>query len=93
MNLKAYKSRVAGMGCIMVEAGFGFECAGRVELHHPREGVGAAQRESDWCVIPLCTEHHLGALGVHNRRSFYGRTKLNEWDLIALVIELNWRMS
>lgn len=70
----------------MVSLGFGAECAGRVELHHPREEQGAAQRASDWLVIPLCREHHQGPLGIHRRKSFFGRTKLEELDLLAATL-------
>jgi hypothetical protein len=91
--LHEYMNQVARSGCVMARLGYQDECLGAVELHHPRDGVGAAQRESDWLVIPICRGHHTGALGVHNRRSFYVRTKLNEWDLLAAVIEFNWRQD
>ena len=34
-------------------------------LHHPRSGVGKGQRCSNFDVIPLCYEHHVGKTGVH----------------------------
>ena len=84
---KLWKDRVAALGCIAGRLGWGAECAGRVELHHLREGQGAAQRASDSLVVPLCTGHHTGPLGIHHKRSFYGRTKLEELDLLAATIE------
>ena len=28
------------------------------EIHHPRQGVGKAQKASHWDAIPLCPSHH-----------------------------------
>jgi len=81
-----YRERVRLLGCIMARAGFGAECGGPIEIHHPREGEGAAQRAEDWLSIPLCREHHQGAFGVHRLKSFYGRTKRDEMDLLAMTI-------
>jgi hypothetical protein len=69
----------------MAHLGWEAECFGRVELHHPRDGEGAAQRASDWNVLPLCHAHHdpQSPLSIHRMKSFYARTKLDEWDLIA----------
>lgn len=85
-----HRERVRALGCIMGRLGFGAECFanyGGIETHHPREGEGAAQRASDFLVIPLCWEHHQGELGIHRLKSFYGRTKLDEMDLLAATIE------
>lgn len=48
--VKRYMSAVGKLGCLV--------CGAPPQLHHPREGVGAGQRESDWCVVPLCRTHH-----------------------------------
>jgi hypothetical protein len=85
-----YRERVRELGCIMERLGFGAECFannGGVEIHHPREGEGAAQRAEDWLGTPLCWQHHQGPLGIHRLKSFYARTKLDEMDLLAATIE------
>lgn len=60
-----------------------------VEVHHIREGQGAAQRSADTLVIPLCPEHHRGASGIHGlgKRGFYTRYKKGELDLLAETLE------
>jgi hypothetical protein len=78
---------VASIGCIMAALGYRDECSGRVEVHHLREGVGAAQRQSDWLTIPVCHAHHTEhPFGVHLRKAFQTRTKLDELDLLAETI-------
>jgi hypothetical protein len=47
---REYMNRVAELGCII--------CRRPAELHHPRDGVGMAQRSSHYSVIPLCHVHH-----------------------------------
>lgn len=84
---KRHLSRVAALGCIL--------CASRgtrgtpAEIHHLREGQGAAQRGSDFTAVPLCPEHHRGASGLHGlgTRGFAARYKLDELDLLAMTIE------
>jgi len=79
--------RVAQVGCILCHhLGFGHSDA---EVHHIREGQGAAQRASDWLVVPLCPEHHRGQSGVHGlgTKGFYCRYKLSELDLLAMTLE------
>jgi hypothetical protein len=80
-------SRVAGIGCILCRSlGYG---ATPAEVHHVRDGQGAAQRASDWLVVPLCPEHHRGASGLHGlgTRGFATRYRVNEMDLLAMTIE------
>lgn len=38
-----------------------------VEVHHIREGTGAARRASDFDTIPLCEDCHRGAEGIHGK--------------------------
>lgn len=74
--------RVAQLPCIL--------CGAQpVEVHHIREGQGAAQRAQDTLTIPLCPEHHRGANGLHGlgRKGFYTRYKLDELDLLAATLE------
>jgi hypothetical protein len=40
------------LGCIVGRLGWGAECGGPIELHHPREGAGAAQKTGAWLKIP-----------------------------------------
>lgn len=87
MKAKRHLSRVAGLGCILCRS-LGIPDT-PAEIHHLREGQGAAQRGSDWLAVPLCPEHHRGGSGVHGLgvRGFAARYKLDELDLLALTLE------
>lgn len=77
-----WMTRVAALPCAV--------CGAQpVELHHLREGQGAAQRAQHTLVVPLCVYHHRGAEGVHGLgvRGFYMRHKKDELDLLAATIE------
>lgn len=76
---KRWMQRVADLGCLI--------CGQPAELHHVREGQGAAQRAQDALVVPLCPDHHRGNDGIHSRKTFYLRHKLDELDLLAMTIE------
>lgn len=82
-SAKRHKDRAAGIGCILC-ALLGMPGT-PAQLHHPREGQGAAQRANDWLVIPLCDEHHTGKTGIHGmgRSAFESRYRLTEMDLLA----------
>lgn len=86
MNVKEWKNAVAELGCSMCRR-MGYPET-PAQLHHPRDGVGAAQRASDWLVIPLCPAHHTGSKGWHGTRDDFKRHSVNEWDLLADTIEL-----
>lgn len=82
-----HMGRVAALGCILCRhLGNG---ATPAEVHHIRDGQGAAQRASDWLTVPLCPEHHRGESGLHGlgRRGFERRYRLGELDLLAMTIE------
>jgi len=82
---KKYMSRVAELGCSLCQViGYGPTPA---EVHHLREGVGMAQRNSDFLAIPLCPEHHRGASGVHGDRSALKNARQDEMSLLAWTIE------
>lgn len=84
MSVKAYKNRVADLGCILCRVmGLGQTPA---QLHHVREGQGMAQRASDWLVIPLCPDHHTGTRGIHGDRTDLRMAKVSEMDLLAETI-------
>lgn len=79
---KRHMGRVAALPCVL--------CGAQpVEVHHIREGQGAAQRAQDVLTVPLCPEHHRGASGIHGlgRKGFYTRWKRDELDLLAATLE------
>lgn len=84
---KRHLSRIAGLGCILCRR---LGTPGTpAEIHHLRDGAGAAQRGSDWTAIPLCPEHHRGASGLHGlgTRGFAARYRVDELGLLADTIE------
>jgi hypothetical protein len=82
---KKYMNRVAELGCSLCQViGYGPTPA---EVHHLREGVGMAQRNSNFLTIPLCPEHHRGASGVHGDRSALKNARQDEMSLLAWTIE------
>lgn len=83
---KRHMGRVAGLGCVLC-AHLGYRDS-PAEVHHIRDGQGAAQRASDWLTVPLCPEHHRGKTGLHGfgTRGFAARYKLDELDLLAMTI-------
>jgi hypothetical protein len=60
----------------------------RTECHHPREGVGMAQRQHDRLAIGLCTDDHTGPQGLHGDRTYMHILKADEMDLLAVTLEL-----
>lgn len=88
---KRHMGRVADLSCILCRhLGFPGSIA---EIHHIREGQGAAQRASNYLTVPLCPEHHRGASGLHGlgTRGFAARYRLNELDLLAMTTEVMWK--
>ena len=85
MNVKAWKSQVASLGCIACAI---LEQTDDIpaQLHHPRTGQGKGQRASDWLVVPLCERHHEGKDGIHSG-TFYQKYRSDEMDLLAWTIE------
>lgn len=79
---KRWMNRVAGLPCVLCGTS-------PVELHHIREGQGAAQRAQDTLCLPLCPDCHRGPNGIHGlgRKGFYMRYKRDELDLLADTIE------
>ena len=86
-----HMGRVAALGCILCRH-LG-NPGTPAEVHHIREGQGAAQRASNWLTVPLCPEHHRGASGLHGlgTRGFAARYRLNELDLLAMTTEVMWK--
>lgn len=85
MTPKDWKSRVAGLGCILCQH-LGHEET-PASLHHPRMGQGKGQRASDWLVIPLCKFHHQDPKSGIESGRFYQLYRLDEMDLLAMTIE------
>lgn len=85
---RRHLDRVASLGCILCSVHFGVE-GSAAEIHHLREGQGAAQRGSDFTAIPLCPACHRGPNGLHGlgTRGFKARYNLDELDLLAMTIE------
>ena len=83
-----HMERVAGLPCCVCEH-MGRPHVYGVQVHHIREGQGAAQRADDMLVLPLCYDHHLGASGIHGlgRKGFYARYKIDELQLLAATLE------
>ena len=78
-------SRVADLGCLLCEArGIHNTPA---EIHHIRMGQGMQQRSEHWLTVPLCPEHHRGPHGIHGDRQAFKLAKVDELDLLAVVIE------
>lgn len=85
MKASEWKSRVASLGCIVCSLEGNEEVP--ANLHHVREGQGMSQRASDFLIIPLCRKHHQEKGGIHDKQAFYLKYKMDELDLLALVLE------
>lgn len=89
---KEHMNRVAALGCVLCRRlGYG---ESPCELHHPRTGVGMAQRASNMDVIGLCPEHHRGNLGLHGMgrkafEKFYGVTELDLLEQVKNLLQKN----
>ena len=83
--IKKHLDNVANMGCLVCRSPF-------VHLHHIRpKNTGFGRRTSDWCVIPLCQEHHQGNSGVHNGKKTFEKRYGEEIYLLELVIRHIYR--
>lgn len=80
---KLHLSRVADLGCII--------CHQPAEIHHLRTGMGMAQRNSNFNVIPLCPLHHrTGGYGTafHAGKKAFEQNFGSELDLLTRVEKL-----
>lgn len=75
---RAYLGRVAALGCIV--------CHQPAQVHHIREGQGGSQRASHFLTIPLCPDHHTGALSIHGSKRQFENLFGGELDLLAETI-------
>lgn len=82
MNAKEYMAKMHELPCLVCEL-MG-QPSLPVEAHH----VGLGDDRSDWLVVPLCTEHHRGATGVHglSRRGFVIRYQLTDLIMVGLTV-------
>lgn len=84
---KQHMDRVASLGCYLCNLrGYGPTPA---QVHHLREGVGMAQRNSAWLTVPLCERHHsnFSKDGIHGGREEWKRAQVGEMDALAWTIE------
>lgn len=85
--IKAHLDRIGSMDCVLCEA-LGRRQASKTDVHHIREGQGMSQRASDFLTIPLCHEDcHQGPNGIHGDRALFRLAKVEELDLLAIVME------
>lgn len=84
---KLHLSKVAALGCFLCRRlGYGYVGS---QIHHLREGVGLAQRNSNWLVVPLCAEHHTGSVdGIHGQRRAWKLASVGEMDALADTLAL-----
>lgn len=83
---KRHLDRVGSLGCALCRRiGYGETPA---EVHHIREGQGAAQRAQNWLTIPLCPTHHRGDHGIHGDRKSFRNAAVDELDLLSDTIAL-----
>lgn len=84
---KEWLDKVANLGCYLCRhLGYG---ATPAQIHHLREGVGMAQRNSNFLVIPLCDRHHSNASpdGIHGGRKAWKLAQVGEMDALADTLE------
>lgn len=82
-----YKNMVAELGCYLCQhLGYGRTPA---QVHHLREGMGMAQRNSDYVIVPLCDRHHANSSpdGIHGGRKAWKRAQVGEIDALAWTLE------
>lgn len=86
MNLDEWKELIHGLPCVVCHLQTGNKSYG-VEAHHLQS---VRNDLADWLEVPLCTEHHRGANGVHglSRRAFSTRYNLDDLSLIAATLKL-----
>lgn len=76
---RRHLARVASLACFICGA---TPC----EVHHVRSGQGMGQRASNWLVIALCPDDHVGRRGIHGDKSEMRLRKLTELDLLAITL-------
>ena len=83
--IKKHLDEVARIGCMVCRSPF-------VHLHHiSPKNTGMGRRTSDWCVIPLCQEHHQGNTGIHHNKTKFENKHGKEIDLLEIIIKHVYR--
>ena len=79
---KKHKQDLARLGCMVCRRLYGIT-SGEVELHHRRKGMGWGKGDYT-TLIPLCTPHHRGDIGVHGlgTKGFEKHYGFTEEDLL-----------
>lgn len=77
---KRHMARVAELPCCVCGAI-------PVEVHHVLEGRTPGRRSSDWTVIPVCHECHLGKEGIHGGRLLWKLAKQDELKALGETLE------
>lgn len=85
-----YLERVRCTPCVLCKL-LGRQQHTPTAAHHPRDGVGLAQRSGDFCTIALCWDCHQGPMGIHGDRTLLRMAKVTEWDLHDLTNESVFR--
>ena len=84
---KAFMNRVASIGCVVC-MNSGNEGTPAV-IHHLREEMGGAMRNSNFMVLPLCPYHHDdNAGGFHKNRKTWQMKHGTELELFGQVLEI-----
>ena len=77
-TLQKHMNNVAELGCLV--------CGRPPHLHHIRpKGTGIGRRSSDYCVIPLCHDHHQGQFSIHNSKKSFEKKYGTEEELLKKV--------
>lgn len=77
---------IVSLPCILCEVLR--RCQGsKTDCHHVREGQGGAQRAPHMLTIPVCHgDCHQGPQGIHGDRTLLKIAKVDELDLLHLVL-------
>ena len=76
---KRYMGKIQALGCLI-------HPGTPALVHHIREGQGIAMRASNYLVIPLCHECHVGAFSIHKTPKQFQDIYGSELDLLAETI-------
>lgn len=83
---RLHLATIGSMPCVLCEL-LDMTQTSKTDVHHIREGQGGAQRAPDMLTIPLCHNGcHQGPHGIHGDRSLLRLAKVEELDLLAIVL-------
>jgi hypothetical protein len=85
MGAREHLARIHRCPCIICDLlGLGDSPS---EVHHVES---IRDSRSDYGAVPLCTEHHRGATGIHgmHRRPFFALYKLDDIELLKLTMKM-----